>query len=59
MKGKTHSTEEINFNEPGEIGPAAATALLAVLYGTIIAYFICMPVSAKLQYRLDELKKAS
>jgi len=48
-----------DFNEPAEIGPAAAIALLTVLYGTIIAYFICMPVSTKLQYRLDELKKAS
>ena len=46
------------FNEPAEIGLAAAIALLTVLYGTIIAYFICMPVSTKLQYRLDELKKA-
>ena len=48
-----------DFNEPAEIGPAAAIALLTVLYGTIIAYFICMPVSTKLQCRLDELKKAS
>ena len=48
-----------DFNDPAEIGHAAAIALLTVLYGTIIAYFICMPVSTKLQYRLDELKKAS
>ena len=48
-----------DFNEPAEIAPNAAIALLTVLYGTLIAYFICMPVSTKLQYRLDELKKAS
>ena len=48
-----------DFNEPAEIAPSAAVALLTVLYGNIIAYFICMPVSTKLQYRLDELKKAS
>ena len=47
------------FNEPAEIGPAAAIALLTVLYGTIIAYYICLPISTKLQCRLDELKKAS
>jgi flagellar motor component MotA len=47
------------LNEPAEIGQQAAVALLTVLYGYIIAYFICMPVSTKLQYRLDELKKAS
>jgi len=47
------------FNEPAEIGLAAAIALLTVLYGTIIAYYICLPISTKLQCRLDELKKAS
>ena len=47
------------FNEPAEIGLAAAIALLTVLYGTIIAYYICLPISTKLQFRLDELKKAS
>ena len=46
-------------NELAEISPHLALALLTVLYGTLIAYFICMPVSTKLQYRLDELKKAS
>ena len=48
-----------DFNELAEIAPNAAIALHTVLYGNIIAYFICMPVSTKLQYRLDELKKAS
>jgi len=48
-----------DFNDPAEIGNAAAIALLTVLYGTIIAYYICLPISTKLQCRLDELKKAS
>ena len=50
---------ESDFNEPAKIGPAAAIALLTVLHGTIIAYFVCMPVITKLKCRLDELKKAS
>ena len=48
-----------DFNELAEIAPNAAIALHTVLYGNIIAYFICMPVSTKLQCRLDELKKPS
>ena len=48
-----------DFNDPAESGHAAAIALLTVLYGTIIAYYICLPISTKLQCRLDELKKAS
>ena len=48
-----------DFNDPAEIGHAAAIALLTVLYGTLIAYYICLPISTKLQCRLDELKKAS
>ena len=46
-------------NELAEISPHLALALLTVLYGTIIAYYICLPISTKLQCRLDELKKAS
>ena len=48
-----------DFNELEEISPSAAVCLLTVLYGIIIAYFYCMPISTKLQCRLDELKKAS
>jgi flagellar motor component MotA len=48
-----------NLNDPAKIGPGAAIALLTVFYGTIVAYFYCMPISTKLQCRLDELKKAS
>ncbi len=48
-----------DFNELEEISPSAAVCLLTVLYGTIFAYWICLPISTKLQCRLDELKKAS
>ena len=46
-------------NELVEISPHLALALLTALYGTLIAYYICLPISTKLQCRLDELKKAS
>ena len=48
-----------SIDDPALIGPSGAIALLTALYGTIIAYFICMPVSTKLQCRHDKLKKAS
>ena len=48
-----------SIDDPAAIGPSASLALLTVLYGTIIAYYICLPISTKLQCRLDELKKAS
>jgi len=46
-------------NELAEISPHLALALLTALYGTLISYYICLPISTKLQCRLDELKKAS
>ena len=48
-----------SIDDPAAIGPSASVALLTVFYGTLIAYWICLPVSTKLQFRLDELKKAS
>ena len=48
-----------NLDEPAAIGPSVAVGLLTVLYGTIIAFLYCMPISTKLQCRLNELKKAS
>ena len=48
-----------SIDDPAAIGPSASLALLTVFYGTLIAYWICLPVSTKLQFRLDELKKAS
>jgi flagellar motor component MotA len=48
-----------SMTDPAALRPGAAICLLTVLYGTLIAYYICLPISAKLQCRLDELKKAS
>jgi flagellar motor component MotA len=48
-----------NLDDPALIGPHMGINVLTVLYGTIIAFFYCMPISTKLQCRLDELKKAS
>ena len=48
-----------SIDDPATFAKISAIALLTVLYGTIIAYFYCMPISTKLQCRLDELKKAS
>ena len=48
-----------NIDDPAAIGPAAALMLLTALYGTIIAYFVCLPISSKLQVHLDDLNKTS
>ena len=46
-----------NIDDPAAIGPAAALMVLTALYGTIIAYFICLPISSKLQVHIDNLNK--
>ena len=48
-----------SMEDPAAIGPSVAVALLPALYGILIAYWICLPISTKVQLRLDELKKAS
>ena len=48
-----------NIDDPTAIGPGAALMLLTALYGTIIAYFIYLPISSKLQVQLDGLNKTS
>ena len=46
-----------HMDDPAALGPGAALALLTALYGTLIAYFICLPLCTKLQVRLGELKE--
>ena len=46
-----------HMDDPAALGPGAAIALLTALYGTLIAYFICLPLCTKLQVRLGELKE--
>ena len=37
-----------NMSDPSKLGPAMATALLATLYGALIANMICLPLADKL-----------
>ena len=48
-----------SVEDAATIGPSLAVGLLTAFYGILIAYWICLPISTKLQFRLDELKKAS
>jgi chemotaxis protein MotA len=43
-----------NMSDPSKLGPAMATALLATLYGAIIANMICLPLADKLHVKKEE-----
>ena len=43
-----------NMSDPSKLGPAMATALLATLYGAVIANMITLPIADKLQIKLEE-----
>ncbi len=43
-----------NMDDPKAIGPAMAVALLTTLYGAFFANVICLPISVKLNNRMDE-----
>jgi chemotaxis protein MotA len=43
-----------NMSDPSKLGPAMATALLATLYGAVIANMICLPIADKLHVKLEE-----
>lgn len=45
-----------NMDDPKQIGPAMAIALLTTLYGAIIANVIALPIADKLSHRNDEEK---
>lgn len=38
-----------NMDDPGAIGPGMATALITTLYGSLLANWVCAPVSNKLK----------
>ena len=38
-----------NMEDPSTIGPAMAVALITTLYGSLLANWICIPVSSKLK----------
>jgi chemotaxis protein MotA len=43
-----------NMSDPSKLGPAMATALLATLYGALIANAVCLPIADKLHVKLIE-----
>lgn len=43
-----------NMSDPSKLGPAMATALLATLYGAVIANAIATPIADKLHVKLEE-----
>ncbi len=43
-----------NMEDPSKLGPAMATALLATLYGAVIANMITLPIADKLHLKLEE-----
>lgn len=46
-----------NMDDPKQIGPAMAVALLTTLYGAILANMVALPIADKLVVRSDEEKK--
>lgn len=43
-----------NMSDPSKLGPAMATALLATLYGAVIANLITLPLADKLHVKVEE-----
>jgi chemotaxis protein MotA len=43
-----------NMEDPSKLGPAMAVALLATLYGALIANMITLPIADKLHIKLEE-----
>lgn len=43
-----------NMTDPSKLGPYMATALLATLYGAVLANLICLPIADKLHGKLVE-----
>lgn len=43
-----------NMSDPSKLGPAMATALLATLYGAVIANLFALPIADKLSVKLEE-----
>ncbi len=43
-----------NMSDPSKLGPFMAVALLATLYGALVANLICLPIADKLQLKLHD-----
>ena len=46
-----------DMSDLSAVAPGAAVAILTVLYGTIMAYFFCLPIKTKLQVHLKNLDR--
>jgi chemotaxis protein MotA len=43
-----------SMNDPSQIGPAMAVALITTFYGAILANILCLPLAGKLKLRSEE-----
>ncbi len=43
-----------NMEDPSKLGPFMAVALLATLYGALLANLVCLPIADKLHVKLEE-----
>src|SRR5271154_552856 len=43
-----------NMTDPSKLGPFMATALLATLYGAVVANIVCLPIADKLHGKLND-----
>jgi chemotaxis protein MotA len=43
-----------NMTDPSKLGPYMATALLATLYGAVVANLVCLPIADKLHLKLSD-----
>ncbi|HVL71020.1 MAG TPA: MotA/TolQ/ExbB proton channel family protein [Beijerinckiaceae bacterium] len=43
-----------NMSDPSKLGPSMAIALLATLYGALVANLVCLPIADKLHVKLEE-----
>ncbi len=43
-----------NMEDPSKLGPFMAVALLATLYGAVVANLFCLPIADKLHVKLEE-----
>jgi chemotaxis protein MotA len=41
-----------NMTDPSKLGPFMAVALLATLYGAVVANLVCLPIADKLHVKL-------
>jgi chemotaxis protein MotA len=45
-----------NMDDPSKLGPFMATALLATLYGAVLANLVCMPIADKVHLKAEDLE---